>query len=47
MEPDLSGCQTVGSGSALDDEVALVGAVMQAEPSLTVGPVSVGPHACP
>ena len=29
----------------LDDEVELVGRVMQAEPSLTVGPVTVGPHA--
>jgi hypothetical protein len=29
----------------LDDEVALVGAVMEAEPMLTVGTVTVGPHA--
>jgi hypothetical protein len=29
----------------LDDEVALVGAVMQAKPTLTVGTVTVGPHA--
>ena len=29
----------------LDDEAALVGAVMEATPTLTVGPVSVGPHA--
>lgn len=29
----------------LDDEVELVGAVMQAEPTLTVGTVTVGPHA--
>jgi len=29
----------------LDDEVELVGAVMEAEPTLTVGPVTVGPHA--
>ncbi|MGH8834874.1 MAG: winged helix DNA-binding domain-containing protein [Actinomycetes bacterium] len=29
----------------VDDEVGLVGAVMQAEPTLTVGTVTVGPHA--
>src|SRR6266545_7589148 len=29
----------------LDDEVDLVGAVMQAKPTLTVGTVTVGPHA--
>ena len=29
----------------LDDEVALVGEVMQATPTLTVGTVTVGPHA--
>ena len=29
----------------LDDEVELVGAVMEASPTLTVGPVTVGPHA--
>src|SRR6266702_2181879 len=29
----------------LDDEAALVGAVMEATPTLTVGPVAVGPHA--
>ena len=29
----------------LDDEVSLVGAVMEATPTLTVGPVTVGPHA--
>jgi Winged helix DNA-binding domain len=29
----------------LDDEVALLGAVMEATPTLTVGPVTVGPHA--
>jgi hypothetical protein len=29
----------------LDDEAELVGAVMEARPTLTVGPVSVGPHA--
>ena len=29
----------------LDDEAALVGAVMEATPTLTVGPVTVGPHA--
>jgi hypothetical protein len=29
----------------LEDEVDLVGAVMEATPTLTVGPVTVGPHA--
>ena len=29
----------------LDDEVSLVGAVMETTPTLTVGPVTVGPHA--
>jgi hypothetical protein len=29
----------------LDDDVELVGAVMQAKPDLTVGTVTVGPHA--
>ena len=29
----------------LDDEAALVGAVMEATPTLAVGPVTVGPHA--
>ncbi len=29
----------------LDDEVALVGRVMEAGPTLTIGPVQVGPHA--
>jgi hypothetical protein len=29
----------------LDDEAALVGTVMEATPTLTVGPVTVGPHA--
>jgi hypothetical protein len=29
----------------LDDEAALVGAVMEAAPTLTVSPVTVGPHA--
>ena len=29
----------------LDDEVSLVGAVMEATPTLTVGPVTAGPHA--
>jgi hypothetical protein len=29
----------------LDDEVDLVGAVMQATPTLTMGTVTVGPHA--
>ena len=29
----------------LDDEAGLVGAVMEATPALTVGTVTVGPHA--
>ena len=29
----------------LADEAALVGAIMEAVPTLTVGPVTVGPHA--
>ena len=29
----------------LDDEIELVAAVMDAEPTLTVGTVTVGPHA--
>jgi hypothetical protein len=29
----------------LDDEVELVGAVMEAKPTLSVGTVTVGPHA--
>ena len=29
----------------LDGEVSLVGVVMEATPTLTVGPVTVGPHA--
>jgi len=29
----------------LDDEAGLVGAVMEATPTLTVGPVTVGAHA--
>jgi hypothetical protein len=29
----------------LHDEVELVGAVMEAEPTLTIGKVKVGPHA--
>jgi hypothetical protein len=29
----------------LDDEIALVGAVMEATPTLTVGPVTAGAHA--
>jgi hypothetical protein len=36
---------TAAQRRELDDEVALVGAVMQAEPGLTIGHVSVGPHA--
>jgi hypothetical protein len=30
---------------SLDEDVALVGAVMQAEPRLAIGRVTVGPHA--
>jgi hypothetical protein len=33
------------SGQKLDDEVELVGAVMEAQPTLTVGTVTVGAHA--
>ncbi|MGH3176835.1 MAG: hypothetical protein ACRDPF_23590, partial [Streptosporangiaceae bacterium] len=29
----------------LDDEATLVGGVMEATPTVTVGPVTVGPHA--
>jgi hypothetical protein len=36
---------TAGQCRQLDYEVDLVGAVMQAKPTLTVGPVTVGPHA--
>jgi hypothetical protein len=36
---------TAAQRRQLDDEVALVGTVMQATPTLTVGTVTVGPHA--
>ena len=36
---------TASQHRQLDDEVELVGAVMEAEPTLTVGRVTVGPHA--
>ena len=36
---------TASQRRQLDDEVEFVGAVMQAKPTLTVGTVSVGPHA--
>jgi hypothetical protein len=36
---------TAAQRRQLEDEVELVGAVMEAKPTLTVGPVTVGPHA--
>jgi hypothetical protein len=36
---------TAAQRRQLEDEVELVGAVMEAEPTLTVGAVTVGPHA--
>jgi len=36
---------TVSQRRQLEDEVALVGAVMEATPTLTVGTVTVGAHA--
>jgi len=36
---------TPSQRKALDDQVGLVGAVTQANPTLTLGPVKVGPHA--
>lgn len=36
---------TAAQRRELDDEVALVGRVMEATPALTVGPVTAGPHA--
>jgi hypothetical protein len=39
------GALTPAQRRQLDDEVDLVGAVMEATPTLTVGPVTVGPHA--
>jgi hypothetical protein len=36
---------TVPQRRQLDDEIALVAAVMEATPTLTIGPVTVGPHA--
>jgi hypothetical protein len=36
---------TAAQRRQLDDEVELVGAVMQAKPTLTMGTVTVGPHA--
>jgi DNA glycosylase AlkZ-like len=39
------GALTAAQRRQLDDEVELVGAVMQATPTLTVGTVTVGPHA--
>ncbi len=39
------GTLTGAQRSALDDEVSRIGEIVQARPTLTVGPVSVGPHA--
>jgi hypothetical protein len=39
------GALTAAHRRQLDDEVGLVGAVMQATSTLTVGTVTVGPHA--
>jgi hypothetical protein len=36
---------TAGQRRQLDEEVELLGAVMEAEPALTIGTVTVGPHA--
>jgi hypothetical protein len=36
---------TASQRRQLDDEVELVGAVTEAKPTLTVGSVTVGPHA--
>ena len=36
---------TAAQRRQLDDEAALVGTVMEAAVTLTVGPVTVGPHA--
>ncbi|HEX5671732.1 MAG TPA: hypothetical protein VFY46_03325 [Acidimicrobiia bacterium] len=35
---------TVTQRRQLDDEIELMGVLMVAKPSLTIGPVSVGPH---
>jgi len=43
MEP--LGELTARQRRELDDEAALVGAAMEATPTLAVGPVTVGPHA--
>jgi hypothetical protein len=39
------GALTLKQRRQLEDEVALVGAVMEADATLTVGKVTVGPHA--
>jgi hypothetical protein len=39
------GALTTTQRRQLEDEVGLVGAVMEAKATLTVGPVTVGPHA--
>jgi hypothetical protein len=39
------GSLTTAQRSALDDEVSRIGEIVEARPTLTVGPVSVGPHA--
>ena len=36
---------TAAQRRQLDDEVALVGTVMEADPTLVIGEVTVGPHA--
>ena len=36
---------TAAQRRQLDDEVALVGTVLEAEPTLVIGEVTVGPHA--
>jgi hypothetical protein len=36
---------TAAQRRQLDDEIALVGAVLEATPTVTIGPVTVGPHA--
>lgn len=42
---ELLGDLTPSQRCALDDQVWLVGAVMQASPTMALGPVTVGPHA--
>ncbi len=42
---ELLGDLSPSQRRALDDQVGLVGAVMQASPTMALGPVTVGPHA--